>query len=604
MKHNILYFAAALALAAGTASCSKDPVYSSHTVKQVLFTLDGKETTMQQYGSSNTRPLFLYYEDGSYYENLNSYLPFTLNDGTYKVFATNQSALVTTTLAANLNDIVVPQDSDAKTSFAISKPIEYHTGDEMKLDLLTRTGVLRIKAEDVKGDKRYNQIRATVTSPISAYKVSDGNFLEDGVTLVKTADSKNGGISYVQDFILMETKTNGRQVDLAIDFLKDGETVEARPSLKGDPIVISPKDTTIVSLRFNKDDTMVQDYTVEIHQADWTEETLTPEAPFIVPEGYTYVSPQDNMDNVLTELMADASVDEIKLYLKAGESYAFGSKTLNDITKALYVMAQKPKTGQPKATLDIPGTISMKGDMSAVHFENLNITATNAGKGLFKLKGQKFHVEEIAFVNCDFDSFSGTLWYQETGGDYEQVVDHVLFDGTTFTNLQLSGSALFGLSTKKVAPIYNWTFRNSTFHMKSFGKPLVNNMTKIDKTLTVDIENCTFVDMAGVSTTWFELKGDNTSAFNLIVRKNLFSGTSTSRTTAFNTNNKVTSSDIVENYRTKDFTFAVPGIDPAPEELTDTMDDLFNDAAAGDLTVKNHASVVYTKGIGANRWTK
>ncbi len=604
MKHNILYFAAALALAAGTASCSKDPVYSSHTVKQVLFTLDGKETTMQQYGSSNTRPLFLYYEDGSYYENLNSYLPFTLNDGTYKVFATNQSALVTTTLAANLNDIVVPQDSDAKTSFAISKPIEYHTGDEMKLDLLTRTGVLRIKAEDVKGDKRYNQIRTTVTSPISAYKVSDGIFLEDGVTLVKTADSKSGGISYVQDFILMETKTNNRQVDLAIDFLKDGETVEARPSLKGDPIVISPKDTTIVSLRFNKDDTMVQDYTVEIHQADWTEETLTPEAPFIVPEGYTYVSPQDNMDNVLTELMADASVDEIKLYLKAGESYAFGSKTLNDITKALYVMAQKPKTGQPKATLDIPGTISMKGDMSAVHFENLNITATNAGKGLFKLKGQKFHVEEIAFVNCDFDSFSGTLWYQETNGDYQQVVDHVLFDGTTFTNLQLSGSALFGLSTKKVAPIYNWTFRNSTFHMKSFGKPLVNNMTKIDKTLTVDIENCTFVDMAGVSTTWFELKGDNTSAFNLIVRKNLFSGTSTSRTTAFNTNNKVTSSDIVENYRTKDFTFAVPGIDPAPEELTDTMDDLFNDAAAGDLTVKNHASVVYTKGIGAGRWIK
>ena len=603
MKHNILYFAAALALAAGTASCSKDPVYSSHTVKQVLFTLDGVETTMQQYGSSNTRPLFLYYEDGSYYENLNSYLPFTLNDGTYKVYATNQSTLVTTTLAANLNDIIVPQDSDAKTSFAISKPIEYHTGEQMKLDLLTRTGVLRIKAEDIKGDKRYNQIRATVTSPVSAYKVSDATFLEDGVTLTKTADSKNGGISYVQDFILMETQTNGRQVDLAIDFLKDGETVESRPSLKGDPIVISPKDTTIVSLRLNKDETMVQDYTVEIHQADWTDETLTPDAPFVIPEGYTYVSPQDNLDNVFSELKNDDTVDEIKLYLKAGETYSFGSKTLNDIPKALYIKAQKPKTGQAKATVNFAGNISMKGDMSAVHFENISVTATDASKGIFKLKNQEFHVGEIAFVNCDFDSFSGTMWYQETNADYQQVVDRVLFDGTTFTNLQIAKSALFGLSKKKVAPVYTWTFRNSTFHVKTFGKPLVNNTTKIDNTLTVSIENCTFVDMAGSNTTWFELKGDQTSAFCLTVKNNLFSGNGGGTPTAFTTN-KVTTADISGNYFTTGYTVNAWNLDPAPEQLTETADDLFTDASAGDLTVKSKTSVVYTNRIGANRWIK
>lgn len=581
----------------GLSSCSNDEVYDSSVVKGYQITKDGKEWS-QYFGTSN-KPLFIYAEDGSYLANYSSLYPFQLDNGKYRVFATTETNLVLDQLSEkmqNLNETVIKQDPDAKQVFAISTPIVYSAGDPLQLDMYTRTGVIRLKATDTKADKRYSTVRAVITSPISAYKVSDASFIESETVLQKEKATNSGGVNYSEDFVLLETQAPQKQVGIRIDYLdKDGNLFQSK-DIDGDFTVL-PNDTTEISFALNNaDEPMIQDYTVRIASEGWQEEVITPDAPVVVPDGYTYVSPKDNIDDVFNSLKNDANVSEIKLYLKAGETYTFGSKTLNDCPKAIYIVAQKPKGGKEKATVSF-ASISMTGDLSAIRFENINM---KPGNRVFNLKNQTFHVGEIAFVNCDFKDYDGTMWYQQSNADNQEAVDHVIFDGTCFTNLVLSKSALFGMSGKVITPMSNWTFRNSTFHVKSFGKPLVNNTGKIGSTLNVNIENCTFVDITGSATGWFEYNSTAVSSFNLTVKNNLFAGVPGGAPIAF----KLAKATPVvsDNYITKDYD-ALWTI-TAPTELPETMDELFEDATSGNLTIKDKSSVIYTKGIGDSRWRK
>ncbi len=601
MKKNILYISAVMALLGGLCSCSNEEAYDSSVVKNYQITKDGTDWSIY-FGTSN-KPLFIFGDDGGYLANYSSLYPFQLNNGNYRILATTEAALISDQLTAKmqrLDELVIKQDTLAKQTFAISAPVAYSAGDALQLDMFTRTGLLRLKATDTKADKRYSTVRAVVTTPISAYKVADASFVEGETVLTHDKATNSGGVSYADDFVLIETKTAGKQVGVRIDYLdSQGNVIQSKPISGTFPV--NPNDTTQISFALNNaDEPMIQSYTVQIASEGWQDEEINPGAPVVVPDGYTYVSPKDNIDDVFNNLKADVDVDEIKLYLKAGETYTFGSKTLNDCPKALYIAAQTPKAGKQKATVSFTGNISMTGDMSAVHFENIIVDGNDR---FFKLKNQEFHVGEIAFVNCDFNSFNGTLWYQETNADHQQVVDCVRFENTRFTSLTLGKSALFGLSNKKVAPVYNWVFRNSTFHVVSFGKPLVNNTGKTDKTMTVDIENCTFVDMAGSSTSWFEFKGDQTDSFLFTARKNVFSGKGGGTPTVFSLTMTDTQT-LSDNYFTKGYTVNSWGVEEGkePTELSDTMDELFEDAASGNLTVKDKSSVVYTNGIGDSRW--
>lgn len=591
-----------MALLGGLSACSNDEAYDTSVVKGYQITKDGKAWS-QYFGTSN-KPLFIYAEDGSYLANYSSLYPFQLNNGSYRVFATTETNLISDQLTEkmqNLNETVIAQDPEAKKSFAISAPVVYSAGDALNLDMYTRTGVLRLKATDTKADKRYSTVRAVVTSPIAAYKVSDASFVEEETVLQRDKATNTGGVNYSEDFSLLETQTPQKQVGIRIDYLdNEGKVIQSKP-IDGD-FTILPNDTTQIAFALNNaDEPMIQKYTVSIASEGWQEEEITPDAPVVVPDGYTYVSAKDNIDDVFNSLKNDANVAEIKLYLKAGETYTFGSKTLNDCPKAIYVVAQKPKAGQPKATLNF-ASISMTGDQSAIRFENINM---KPGNRVFNLKNQKFHIGEIAFINCDFEDYNGTMWYQVASGDHTQVVDNVLFDGTCFTNLVLGKSALFGLSNKVIAPVYSWTFRNSTFHVKTFGSPLVNNTNKIDQTMTVNIENCTFVDMVGSSTAWFDFNGSKTEHFYFTAKNNVISGKGGGSPIAF----KLTMTDtqtLSDNYFTKGYTVSSWGVEAGkePTELTETMDGLFENATEGNLTIKSKSSVIYTKGIGDSRWRK
>ena len=578
----------------GFASCTEEEKYDSGVVREINITCDDEPWSIY-YGTSN-KPLFLYAGDGSYFSNYSSLYPFKLDNGSYKIVATTQSALLT--IPDNIEDVVIPQDTLAKQAFAISAPVEYSIGNPLDLNMHTRTGVLRLKAIDSKADKRYSTVRAVVTSQIAAYKISDASFVNGKTVLVRDKATSNGGINYTDDFVLLDTETNGSTVNVRIDYVDNKSNVIQSKTIDGD-FTILPNDTVQVSFALNNaDEPMIQDFSVQIASEGWTDLNIFPGAPVVVPDGYTYVSPNEDINSVYNTLKNDASLDAVKLYLKAGTNYTFSSGTLGDMDKSLYILGQQ-KIGKSLPTLTIGGNISMKGTLDAIHFENLNI---NRQDRFFKLKNQAFVVNEILFRNCWFDNFSGTMWYQETNANYQQVVNNWIFDSCRFINLQLANSPLIGPSTKVIAPIYGFTFKNTTFHITSLVSPIVSGLKNVDKKLTVDVENCTIINNASESKSIFEFNGNSTEAFNFTAKNNLFSGSNTGIAPVFALS--MESSQVLdENYTTSDFVPVSWGLSTAPTPLDETMSTLFKDAVSGDMTIKTNSSV-YTKKIGDNYWIK
>ena len=182
----------------------------------------------------------------------------------------------------------------------------------------------------------------------------------------------------------------------------------------------------------------------------------------------------------------------------------------------------------------------------------------------------------IAFVNCDWNNWKGTIWYQQTNADKQQVVDHVVMDGCRLTNFTATNSALWGLSTKQVAPIYNWTFRNCVFHGKNLGTRTVvlGGLTKIDQTLNINIEGCTFYDGGGTTMTWFDINAANATTSNITIKNNVLSGVSGNGTWL-----KLGKYDVLNvsgNQRTSGYTLGTWGTE-TPTENGKTAEELLNE---------------------------
>ena len=142
---------------------------------------------------------------------------------------------------------------------------------------------------------------------------------------------------------------------------------------------------------------MIQDYKVTIASEGWDEEEINPEAPMRIPDGYRYVNPEENLEQICKALMADVTVTEVKLFLKAGGEYKLGRQT--DFGKSLYIVGQKPTNGQKLAYMEMGNMSISTGDnkIDAVHFENLSIKTTDSD--FFKLKNQHFHVKELSLIH-------------------------------------------------------------------------------------------------------------------------------------------------------------------------------------------------------------
>ncbi len=556
------------ALSAVLTSCSSDEVYESSVTRDMVITLDGNPWNIY-YGTTN-KPLFIYGSDGRYLSNYSTSYRFSLDNGDYRVVATTQSVLMTPPTA--LNEQLIAQDSLTKTVFAISDPVSYKAGDKLVVPMKTRTGVLRLKSTDTKADKSYSIVRAVMQTPVVAYNVGEGRMLTgEPVMLKREKETKGGGIGYTDDAVLLETQSTGQKVSLKIEYL-DADSNVVNTKVFQEPFEVVANDTVEVAFELNNpDEQVIVNYTISLFSQQWQDETLYPTVPIDVPEGYTYCEPGVNLNNILTQQKSDAEVEEIKLFLKANATYTLSANTLSGLSKPLSIKGQDPGFNQKKATLSL-GAVSMTGELSEIRFENLEM---KCGDRFFNLRNQTFHVGEIAFVGCDWNNWSGTLWYQQTNADRQQVVDRVVMDGCRFINFSAGSSALWGLSTRQVAPVYSFTFSNCVFHGKNLSTRtvLLSGLTKVDGTLSVTIDGCTFYDAKGTAMTWMDIDGASATATSITLTNNTLSGVSGNGTWL-----KLGKYDTLKasgNRRTTGYTLAVWGCDE-PAENGMTADELLN----------------------------
>lgn len=587
----------------GIAACSEDSKYNSSVVKDIQMYLDDEAYSLNT-GSSN-KPLFIYAADGSYVANYSTLYRFQLPDGTYRIVATTEADSLPH--PGNLNDIVLNQDPKAEKVYALSAPVEYASpfDEPLEIRMYNRTGTLRLRATDRKADKRYSTIRAIVSTPISGYKISDATFVKSPIEVVRNTATSTGGVNYTDDLVLFETDTDNEAVTVRFEYLDANQQVIQTKEIEG-TFPILPKNLTTVSFELNNaDEPTIQDYTVTIAPEEWEEEDINPDAPIRVPEGYTYVSPGENINNVFNRLKNDETATDIKLFLKAGTTYQFVAKTLDDMPKGLSIMGQEPKEGENLAVLELKSSLSVSStdDIEAFRFENLVIKVD--AQDFFKFKNQEFHIGTISWKNCEINDLQRTMWYQGVDAAQKQTVNKIVIEDCRFFGLNSGESGLFGLASQD-APVHNFEFRNSTFHANDLNNALITRLGAMTGDLNVTIENCTFIAMkAGM--TFFDLGAKSITNGSLTVRNNLFSGAVDSeKGTWFNIHEKITARIFENNYITNGFTLNNWGVgeNEKPKQTALRMDELFRDVANRDFTITDKSSEIYTNNIGDPHWIK
>uniref|UniRef100_UPI003FEDC74B DUF5123 domain-containing protein n=1 Tax=Bacteroides clarus TaxID=626929 RepID=UPI003FEDC74B len=603
MRKSISSVVAGLMLLLGIAACSEDSKYNSSVVKDIQMYLDDEAYSLNT-GSSN-KPLFIYAADGSYVANYSTLYRFQLPDGTYRIVATTEADSLPH--PGNLNDIVLNQDPKAEKVYALSAPVEYASpfNEPLEIRMYNRTGTLRLRATDRKADKRYSTIRAIVSTPISGYKISDATFVKSPIEVVRNTATSTGGVNYTDDLVLFETDTDNEAVTVRFEYLDANQQVIQTKEIEG-TFPILPKNLTTVSFELNNaDEPTIQDYTVTIAPEEWEEEEINPDAPIRVPEGYTYVSPGENINNVFNRLKNDETATDIKLFLKAGTTYQFVAKTLDDMPKGLSIMGQEPKEGENLAVLELKSSLSVSStdDIEAFRFENLVIKVD--AQDFFKFKNQEFHIGTISWKNCEINDLQRTMWYQGVDAAQKQTVNKIVIEDCRFFGLNSGESGLFGLASQD-APVHNFEFRNSTFHANDLNNALITRLGAMTGDLNVTIENCTFIAMkAGM--TFFDLGAKSITNGSLTVRNNLFSGAVDSeKGTWFNIHEKITARIFENNYITNGFTLNNWGVgeNEKPKQTALRMDELFRDVANRDFTITDKSSEIYTNNIGDPHWIK
>lgn len=583
-------------------SCSKEDRYSTSVVTDINLYLDDEEYLLNT-GSSD-KPLFIYDNNGEYVANYSTLHRFQLSNGEYRIVATTSASSVP--VPDNLEDVVISQDPEAIKQCAISVPVNYKSpfSEPLEARMYSRTGTLRLKATDRKADKRYKYVRAIVTTPVSGYKVSDGTFVNSPIDVTRTVSTSSGGVNYVDDFVLFQTGENG--VSVKIEYLDESQNVIQTKNIDG-TFNIQPQNITSVSFELNNvEEPTIQDYEVTIAPEEWTDEEIVPDAPVRVPEGYVYVSPDENINAVYNQLKNNAEVNDIKLFLKAGESYTIAKNVLNDIPKGLSIMGQDPSN---PTRLKIETSLSLSTGTVAINevlFENLIISMGDGTNDFFKFKNQEFHVGTIKWKNCQISDLGRTMWYQEVDGDNKQTVDCITVDGCRFFGINSGGSGLFGLSTKKDAPVHKFEFKNSTFHANDLTKALITGLGAMSGDLSVTIENCTFVAMKS-GMTFFDLTPKKARFNELVVKNNLFSGVDSPDSGAWiRVSDGISSSEFENNYVTGGFTVADWGVGEAdkPTVSEKNMNELFEDVENLNFTIKDTSSDIYTNEVGDPYWRK
>lgn len=581
MNKQFKYGMLAVLAAASLVACKDDEVYKTSVTRGIELTLNGKPYNVhygQDDGHPNQRILFIYRDNGAYFGQYGTTHRFSLEDGDYKLFATQQVDTMMTKIPAALGDVVFTQDPECKLPLAISDAVSYSAGNTLKLNIKTRTGMLRLRALDSKADKSYSKIKAVITTPIKGWKVSSASVIVgEPYDLVCEKATAGGGVGYTQDAVLFGSDKN--PVNVRIDYLNDNdEVVKSKPF--ADAITVLPNDTTEVSFNLNDaNERVIVNYNIQIGSQRWTEAEIYPSPKVEVPEGYTYVSPEEDLSAVITEQMADAAVNELKIYLKANASYKVNSAAVTTWNKSVHLLGQTPGFGQSYATVSMGSSamIGLEGNFDHITFENINFVPQNR---LFNPRNKAFNIGTIELINCDFDNWNtGVIWYQATNADHQQAVGTMRMKGCRVTNYSAnSTSGLFRPQTSKLSAISNWEISGCLFHGKNFSTRdgvVLHNLSKCDGAVDIKIVNNIFMDTRGSNYTYFNIDLAAASSATLTVTGNTVSGAAAAngKGTFFKLKNATATAS--GNTRTAGYSMAAYGIDE-PQETTTTYEELLN----------------------------
>ena len=220
-----------------------------------------------------------------------------------------------------------------------------------------------------------------------------------------------------------------------------------------------PNDTTIVSFALNNaEEPVIIDYTVALASDEWTEDKVTPGAPLVVPDGYTYVSPDEDISAIVAAQLADDNITAIKLYLKAGETYTLGANDLASLTKPISIVGQTPARNHAKATLS-HGAVTPNGNIEQISFKNINFASPSR---FFNVRNQNFNIGTVSFDNCDWNDWSGVIWYQNTSSaTLTQHVGTFSLVSCHLNNWTFNRNPLLGLPTRNPAKVDKLVLHNN-----------------------------------------------------------------------------------------------------------------------------------------------
>lgn len=227
-----LLFGAGLVLFILSSCSSDDFKYESSTVKLLDFQLNDVPWNLNT--GISTRPLFIYKDNGEYFANYSSLYPFSIADGKYKFVASDYPEQMIPS-PANLNDLIVAQPALANQHVNLSDVMPYASpfDQPLTLNILTRTGTLRLKSLDVNADKSYTTIKTTIAVKRSGYKVSDGTFLIEDMFVTRSKPTTSGGVNYTEDFILFQTGETANNVRIKIECLDQNMQVVKTKEIEG-----------------------------------------------------------------------------------------------------------------------------------------------------------------------------------------------------------------------------------------------------------------------------------------------------------------------------------------------------------------------------------
>lgn len=558
--------------------CKDEEVYDTQVVREYNFTLDGqpwfnKTEDSHTYGQWN---VYAYKNDGTFKGNYKTQYRFSLESGIYKIWAFYSPTVANVfECSTALEDVRIEQDSAMVTVIGCSDVLTYKAGDPLNIDITTRTGLLRLRAIDEKADKSYKLIRATVTTPVKGYQPSINNVYTDGEDLVmeRVKATTGGGIGYAEDMLLFGSADH--KVNITIDYLDaDSSVIKSKPFADG--FLVLPNDTTTVSFLLNDpSEQVIINYNVELGSTSWKEENQYPSVPVVVPDGYTYVKPEDDINAIYKEMANDASVDEIKLFLKANTQYEIAAATVSTLSKSLSIVGQEPGYGQTKASLNIGGQMTISGTVDKIKFENLVL---KGAQRFFNIApNDKFELSELAIVGCEMDGWNGWLWYQQTRTDLAQKVGTFRLENNRLTNYTAQATPFINLynNAKTHGPIENFVFRGNLFHETKFRAStavILGKLNNMPGNVNVTVEGNTFVSTQNLDFIWFDIDGANASSMNLTVKDNLVSGKTSGMGTWFKLGT-VTSQSVSGNTRTAGYEMKNWGVE-APAEVGTTYTEL------------------------------